>query len=115
MANIIHALKSLHGWGIMTLQGLTQPDEHPLTIAGRALSEYETQKRHILYFERGYVDASDDDDENQYQQVGIDIFTLGIADRDELIYESDLPDLTYGINDFNDVIDAFKRKKWRVI
>lgn len=70
-------------------------------------------KHQILYFKRGWIDATESED--IYQCVGIHPLTLELLDTEELYYHEDLPDLSWGIDNLNDVIDRFLDKKWKLL
>ena len=72
-----------------------------------------TMKQEILYFERGWADATSL--EESYQCVGIHPITLEIIDKEELIFLGDIPDLSYGIDNLNDVIHRFNSKGWELV
>ena len=66
-----------------------------------------------VYLEKGWVDATNEED--YYQCIGVDTETFKVVDDEELIFEDDLPDqqrLSYSYN-WEKALEKYKMKGWR--
>ena len=64
-----------------------------------------------VYLEQGWVDATNEED--YYQCIGIDTHTFEIVDKEELIFEEDLPEINYKNKNWEEVLSSYKLKGWR--
>ena len=69
----------------------------------------------IQYLCKGWIDATDEED--WFQCIGVDTETFLPVDTKELIFESDLPDECWLIEakTWEDALEIYKDKKWRVM
>ena len=64
-----------------------------------------------VYLEKGWIDATNEED--YYQCIGIDTHTFEIVDKEELIFEEDLPKINYKNKNREEVLSSYKLKGWR--
>ncbi len=64
-----------------------------------------------VYLEKGWIDATNEED--YYQCIGIDTHTFEIVDKEELIFEEDLPEINYKNKNREEVLSSYKLKGWR--
>jgi len=69
-------------------------------------------ENNIIYLVKGWTDATCEDD--WFQCIGIDKNTFEIVDRKELIFESDVPDTSYGEQTWEHILELYKMKGWRL-
>lgn len=66
----------------------------------------------IIYLVKGYTDATCEED--WFQCIGINKNTFKIVDKEELIFESDIPDTSYVEQTWDNIFSIFKLKGWRL-
>lgn len=66
----------------------------------------------IVYLTKGWRDSVDEED--WFQCIGIDTETFEIVDKEELIFESDIPDTSYVEQNWNNILSLYKLKGWRI-
>ena len=66
----------------------------------------------VIYLVKGYVDAINEED--WFQCIGINTKTFEIVDKEKLIFESDLPDNSYVFQDWENILENYKMKAWRL-
>jgi hypothetical protein len=69
-------------------------------------------ENNIIYLVKGYVDATDEDD--WFQCIGIDKNTFEVVDKEELIFESDIPDTSYIEQTWDNILPCYQWKGWRL-
>ncbi len=65
----------------------------------------------LIYLVKGYVDATSEED--WFQCIGINPKTFEIEDKEELIFESDIPDTSYVKQEWNEIFSIYQLKGWR--
>lgn len=73
-----------------------------------------------IYFKRGFLDATNEED--AFQSVGVSIVNFEIVDKSELIYARDLPNyqmqgeqqIIFGVKNREDLIEAFQNAGWEI-
>jgi len=66
----------------------------------------------IVYLVKGWIDATKEDD--WFQCIGIDTETFEVVDKEELVFELDIPDTNYVEQNWENVLSLYELKGWRL-